>query len=71
MKKRVEEFMHEKIMNLRDILIEEAIEINGIKVISVEAELPVDAVKTLAFQIRNKINEKLFFVAGCVFDKKP
>ncbi|HRZ96934.1 MAG TPA: alanine--tRNA ligase [Paludibacter sp.] len=71
LKKRVEDFMHEKIMNLRDILIEEAIEINGIKVISVEAELPVDAVKTLAFQIRNKISEKLFFVAGCVFDSKP
>jgi alanyl-tRNA synthetase len=71
LKKRVENFMHEKIMNLRDILIEEANEINGIKVIQVDAELPVDAVKTLAFQIRNVVNEKLFFVAGCVSDGKP
>ena len=71
LKKRVENFVHEKIMNLRDMLIEEAIEINGIKVIQVDAELPADAVKTLAFQIRNVLSEKLFFVAGCVFDGKP
>jgi alanyl-tRNA synthetase len=71
LKKRVEDFMHEKIMNLRDILIEEAIDINGITVIRVDAELPVDAVKTLAFQIRNKISEKLFFVAGCISENKP
>ncbi len=71
LKKRVESFMHEKIMTLRDILIEEANEINGIKVIRVDAELPTDAVKTLAFQIRNILTEKLFFVAGCVFEGKP
>ena len=71
LKKRVEDFMHEKIMNLRDILIKEAKVINGIKVIRVDAELPTDAVKTLAFQIRNVVSEKLFFVAGCVFDGKP
>ncbi len=71
LKKRVEDFMHEKIMNLRDILIKEAKEVNGIKVIRVDAELPTDAVKTLAFQIRNVVSEKLFFVAGCVFDGKP
>jgi alanyl-tRNA synthetase len=71
LKKRVEDFMHEKIINLRDILIEEAVEINGIKTIRVDAELPVEAVKTLAFQIRNVVSEKLFFVAGCIFDGKP
>ena len=71
LKKRVEEFMHEKIMTLRNMLIEEAIVINGIKTIRVDAELPADAVKTLAFQIRNVVSEKLFFVAGCVFDGKP
>ena len=71
LKKQVEDFMHEKIMNLRDILIDEAKVINGIKVIQVDAELPADAVKTLAFQIRNVLSEKLFFVAGCVFEGKP
>ncbi|MDP4240290.1 MAG: DHHA1 domain-containing protein, partial [Bacteroidota bacterium] len=71
LKKRVEDFMHEKIMNLRDNLIKEAKVINGIKTIHVNAELPADAVKTLAFQIRNVVHEKLFFVAGCIFDGKP
>ena len=71
LKKRVENFMHEKISNLRDILIKEAKVINGIKTIRVDAQLPADAVKTLAFQIRNVVSEKLFFVAGCVFDGKP
>ena len=71
LKKRVDDFMHEKIITLRDNLIKEAKVINGVKTIRVDIELPADAVKTLAFQIRNVVNEKLFFVAGCVFDGKP
>ena len=71
LKKQVEAFMHEKIMNLRDKLLAEAKIVNGTKVISYNGSLTADAVKTLAFQIRNIQPEKLFFVAGCVADDKP
>jgi len=71
LKKQLEGFMHEKIMILRDKLIAEAILTNGIKTIRYQSDLSVDAIKTLAFQIRNIITEKLFFVAGSVHEGKP
>jgi len=71
LKKQLEGFMHEKIMALRDKLIKEATTVNGIKVIRYQSDLNSDAIKTLAFQIRNIVTEKLFFVAGSVFEGKP
>jgi len=71
LKKQVEGFMHEKIMSLRDKLIAESKEVNGVKVIRFQSDLSADSVKTLAFQIRNIVSQKLFFVAGCVFEGKP
>ena len=71
LKKQLEVFIHEKIMALRDKLITEAQTINGIKTIAYQSDLSADAIKTLAFQIRNIITEKLFFVAGSVHEGKP
>jgi alanyl-tRNA synthetase len=71
LKKQVEAFVQEKVMGLRDTLIAQAQEVNGVKVIKLESDLTADQVKTLAFQIRNVLSEKLFFVAGCVNDGKP
>jgi len=71
LKKQLEVFMHEKIMSLRDKLVNEATMVNGIKIISYQSDLSADAIKTLAFQIRNVVTEKLFFVAGSVHEGKP
>ncbi len=71
LKKQVETFVHEKIITLRNQLIADAKEQNGVKIISYQGTLTADQVKTLAFQIRNVQAEKLFFVAGCVADGKP
>lgn len=71
LKKQMEAFVHEKIMMLRDSLLADASVVNGVKVIRYEGALTADQVKTLAFQIRNVQNEKLYFVAGCVVDGKP
>ncbi|MDD3078683.1 MAG: alanine--tRNA ligase [Paludibacter sp.] len=71
LRKKIETFQHAQILALRDKLIAEATEVNGVKVIRFEGDLPADQVKTLAFQIRNILPEKLFFVAGCVVDGKP
>jgi len=71
LKKQLEGFLHEKIMALRDKLINEAKMVNGIKTIRYQSDLSADAIKTLAFQIRNIVPDKLFFVAGSVFEGKP
>jgi alanyl-tRNA synthetase len=71
LKKKLEAFQQVQIMALRDKLHADASIVNGIKVIQFEGNLTPDAVKTLAFQIRNIQSEKLFFVAGCVVDGKP
>jgi len=71
LKKKMEAFQQVQILALRDKLNAEAKEINGVKVIRFEGNLPTEQVKTLAFQIRNIHSEKLFFVAGCVADGKP
>lgn len=79
LKKQVDGFMHERIMNLRDKLLAEAKDENGIKVIRYKADLSVDAVKTLAFQIKNKLTESatssdtlsLMVAIGSVYEGKP
>ena len=63
--------MHERIFALRDKLIAEAKEENGVKTIRFRTELPTDAVKTLAFQIKNVVGNQLFVAIGSIFDGKP
>jgi alanyl-tRNA synthetase len=71
LKKQLEGFLHEKIQSLRDKLIAQAVEVKGIKVIQLQSDLSSDAIKTLAFQIRNILSEKLYFVAGSIYEGKP
>jgi alanyl-tRNA synthetase len=71
LKKEVEAYQQEKIMQLRKELLADAVEVNGIKTIRYEGSLTADQAKTLAFQIRNLQNTQLFFVAGCVHEGKP
>ncbi len=71
LKKQVDDFVHEKITLLRDKLLENAREINGVKVVRIELEATPEMVRTLAFQLRNASPENLFFVAGAVNNGKP
>ena len=71
LKKQVESFMHERIMNLRDKLIADAKEENGVKVIRFRTDLSTDAIKTLSFQIKNIVGEKLFVAIGSIYEGKP
>ena len=79
LRKQVESFMHERIMNLRDKLIADAKEENGVKVIRFHTDLSTDAVKTLSFQIKNKLTENvtpsdtpcLMVAIGSVYEGKP
>ena len=71
LKKQVNTFQQEKLLQLRDRLMAEAKITNGIHVVRYEGNLTADQAKTLAFQIKNLQNENLFFIAGNVMDGKP
>ena len=72
LKKQVEDFMKEKEAQLKEKLLQNIQEINGVKVIKFcAAMIPADTVKNIAFQLRGEITENLFFVAGTVFEGKP
>ena len=71
LKKQVEDFMREKEGQMKERLLKNIQEINGVKVIKFTAPMPPDAVKNIAFQLRGQITENLFFVAGTVFEGKP
>lgn len=71
LQKKVEEFRQEKIAELSDRLLREAKEVDGVKEIRLKTILPADMVKNLAFNLRNRVGEKLFVVIGSVFEGKP
>ncbi len=69
--KQLNDFMQEKIQLMKEKLMKEAKEVNGIKEIRLRTIMPLEAIKTLSFQIRNVMNEKLLIVIGSEFDGKP
>ncbi|MDE5761409.1 MAG: alanine--tRNA ligase, partial [Bacteroides sp.] len=70
--KQVEDFMKEKEARLKERLLGEMKEVNGVQVIKFCAPgIPADMVKNIAFQLRGQITENLFFVAGTAFEGKP
>lgn len=71
LKKQVDDFMKEKQALLKDKLLKNIQEINGVKVIKYSGPLPAEAVKNIAFQLRGEITEDLFFVAGTIDTSKP
>ena len=71
LKKQMEEFMKEKEASVKNKLIENAKEINGVKVIKAVLPMPADAVKNIAFQLKGQFTENLFVVIGSVFENKP
>ena len=71
LKKQVEEFMKEKEASVKTRLINEAKDINGVKVIKAVLPMPADSVKNIAFQLKGQFTENLFVVIGSVFEGKP
>lgn len=71
LKKQVDEFMKEKETQIKQTLLKNIQEINGIKVIKTCMPIPAEAIKNIAFQLRGEITENLFFVAGTVDAQKP
>lgn len=71
LKKQVDSYLMEKIANLKDLLIKEAKERNGYKLIILKGDFPADVVKSVAFQIRNQVKENLVFVGATEKAGKP
>lgn len=71
LKKQIEDNLRQKLLQLREKCIREAEEVDGIIRIKRELHLPPDAIKSLAFQIKNVINEKLFVGIAGLHNDKP
>ncbi len=71
LKKQIEEFMNQRVAAVKDELLKNAQERGGVKLIRLADELPADAVKNIAFQLRGQVAENLLFVAGTLADGKP
>lgn len=71
MKKQVEQFIQEKVIILRDKLIQSAEERNGLKLIVLKGEFEADLVKSVAFQIRNVVTSSLVFIGATKKGDKP
>ncbi len=71
LQKKVDDFRQEKIATLYEKLINEAKTVNGIKEIRFQIVLPTDTIKTLAFKLKNSIDQRLLVVIGSIFKGKP
>ena len=64
--------MKEKSIAIKERLLENAKNINGIRLITMNnMPIPADVVKNIAFQLRGEITENMLFVAGTVDNEKP
>ncbi|GGG95188.1 alanine--tRNA ligase [Parapedobacter pyrenivorans] len=71
LKKEVERTMAGKALQLKGQLVDKAMDVNGIKAIFAQVELPTaDAVKTLAYALKGSI-ENLFLVLAAEINGKP
>jgi alanyl-tRNA synthetase len=71
LKKQVDDFMKERQAGIKDKLLQNVKEVNGVKLIKFVAPLPAEAAKNIAFQLRGEITENLVFVAGTEDGGKP
>ena len=71
LKKQVEEFMKEKEATVKAKLIENAKEVNGMKIVSAVLPLPAETVKNLAFQLKGEMGSNLFVAIGSAYEGKP
>jgi alanyl-tRNA synthetase len=71
LKKQVEEYMKERLALIKKQVIEGKQEVNGINLFVLKGFFPAEAVKDIAFRLRNEFPEKMFFVATTKFENKP
>ena len=71
LKKEVEHLTHEKVLRLKDSLLAQAVQVEGIRYIAATVELQqADAIKQLAFAIKQS-GDNMYAVLGAVLNDKP
>ena len=72
LKKQIEKLLHEKTLIIKEQLLNELKDINGIKTIEYFSDITPEMIRGLASQFRSTFaNEKFLFVAGTINDNKP
>ena len=71
LKKQMEEFMKEKEAAVKAKLIENAKDVEGMKVVSTVLPLPADTVKNLAFRLKGELGGNLLVAIGSEYEGKP
>ncbi len=71
LKKQVGDFLKEQVTNIRERLVNNATEINGVKVIKTVLPMPAELAKDLAFQVAAAIPSNMLCVIGSKHDDKP
>ncbi len=71
LKKKMEEYVKEKTIQLKEVIIRNKQIINGINVFILKGSFPADIVKDIAFQIRGEYTDKSIFVGATDNENKP
>ena len=71
LRKQTEEYVKEKMADMKERMLKMAENVNGMKLIRFIGPMPADAVKGIAFMLRNEVAEGLAFVAATKDNDKP
>ena len=72
LKKQVEDYVKEKAVEIEKRVLNNAKEVNGVKVLTMnKIPMPADVVKDIAFKMRTRFAENMIFVAGTIDNEKP
>ena len=71
LKKEVESFRQQRVEELKTRLVNEARDVNGIKVVSAILPIAANSAKDLVFKVREAIPENLICVIGSIANDKP
>lgn len=71
MKKQMEEYVKEKIVQVKDALIKRKQVMNGIDFYTLKGLFPADVVKDIAFQIKGQFPQNTVFVGATEHESKP
>ena len=71
MKKNIEQFQAQAVERAKDKLVENAKEVNGVKVVTAVLPMEPAAAKDLVFKVREALPENMICVVGSVYNDKP
>lgn len=71
MKKKMEEYVKEKVVQIKESLIKKKQSINGIDTFILKGSIPADVVKDIAFQLKGQYPQNIVFIGATDAENKP